>query len=157
MKTHIPLSSDDPTEKELETSIDSITPSKGPLNFTKVAGEVSKIMNSSQARKDAKKVAVVMYDQSPEQEEEQQIQEATKRLQEEEILLVTVPFVRKNTSDQIPKDEKTCITKTADHCVNPGPVSNTPTGTEPTAPSDPEKEAEKIVDVFTKGRYIYFY
>jgi len=154
----IPLSSDVPTEKELEAAIKSakITSSNRHLNCTKVVDVVSEIMNSSKARKDAEKVAVVMYDQPPEQEE-QQIEEATKRLQEEEILLVTVPFVSKNASDpnSDPKDDKKCITKNDDHCVIPGPVSSdTPLGLEPIAEDvnyDADKEAEKIGDAIFKG------
>lgn len=153
----IPLSADKPNE-EIEKAIDNIKPAgKSPMNFTKVVDTVSKIMSSPNARKDAEKIAVVAYDNPPNQPEEK-IKDAEKRLEKEKILLVTVPFVPKNASDpnSDPKSKKNCITSNVDHCITPNTGTKTPNPGEKIdpklqGPKSPDKEAEKIVDVITTG------
>ncbi|KXJ15894.1 uncharacterized protein LOC110236767 [Exaiptasia diaphana] len=155
----IKLSADTPSEEEIEKAINNLKPAgKSPMNFTKVADTVSKIMSSPGARKDAEKIAIVTYDNPPEQPEEE-INAAEKKLEEEKILLITVPFVPKNASDpnSDPKSKKNCITSNVNHCVTPGSTKAStpkPPGEEPTAEEtlrSPEKESEKLVDVFTKA------
>lgn len=127
----IDLSSDVPTRQELEALIDSVNATKGNLNITKVANAASEMLNGSKARKDANKVAVIMYDQTPDQEPEI-LSDATKRLEKEKILVIPVPF--------IPKDSKASnISTRDDHIVRSSVGDN------------PVEVAEDIMDVILKG------
>jgi hypothetical protein len=109
----IDLSSDVPDKKELEAVIASVNATKGHLNITKVANAASEMLNGSKARKDAKKAAVIMYDQTVELEPGA-LRNATKRLEEEKILLIPVPLTLKDTlkrnSEKKAENKKNVIT-----------------------------------------------
>lgn len=125
------MSSDVPTNQELEAIIDSVNATKGNLNITKVANAASEMLNGPKARKDANKVAVIMYDQTPDQEPEI-LKEAKTRLEKEKILVIPVPFS--------PKDSKANEMSTRpDHIVPP------------VADGDPAEDAERIMDVVIRG------
>jgi hypothetical protein len=136
----IDLSSDVPDKKELEAVIDSVNATKGHLNITKVANAASEMLNGSKARKDANKVAVIMYDQTPEQEPEV-LRDATKRLEEEKILVIPVPFTPKDGS------KANNISTRDDHIVPGGPGGS--------GHDDPVRDAEEIMKIIEKCKLFY--